>query len=405
MEKIKGFARAVLLAVSQVYVLQTASAGQVWHVPRPAAEIRQTEVPRIQSPVYRVQDLQSGRVLAERGSSRKIEPASFNKLMTAYLVFQALDEGRLQVSQQVGVSEKAWQAEGSRMFLQRGQQVGIGDLLRGLAAVSANDAAVALAEAVSGSEEAFVVQMNDAAQRLGMKHTYFSNATGKPDGVQKTTAEDLVRLAGEIVRVYTAYLPIFTEKSFIYRKIEQPNPNLMLFRDSDADGLMSAIDSAGGRNVLVSSRRGGRKVLVLLAGAGSREQQTAESSRLLNWALQAYDTVQVYDADKALTQVKIYKGRQSKVPVGSERAVFLTVPHGVRQNIKPILETVQPVFAPVRKGQVLGTLKIMHRNEILFEGKAVALETVEKSSGIGSLIDDFLLWLDQLFAGTPNRTR
>lgn len=389
---------AVLSLAAKADTLQTASAGQTRHISNPTAEIQTADVPQIQSPVYWVQDLQSGRVLAERESRRAIEPASFTKLMTAYLVFQALDEGRLQVSQQIVPSDKAWLAEGSRMFLQRNQAVAVGDLIKGLAVVSANDAALALAEAVAGSEEAFVVQMNNAAQRLGMRQTHFSNATGKPDGAQKTTAEDLARLAGELVRVYADYLPAFAEQSFVYRNIEQMNANLLLFRDADVDGLMTAIDSEGGWNILAGSRRGGRKVLVLLAGADSEERRTAESSRLLNWALQAYDTVKVYDGNTALSQVKIYKGRQSKVRLGVEKAVFLTVPHGVRKDLKPVLETVQPVLAPVRKGQVLGKLKIMHHGDILFEGEAVALETVEKGTWFGGLIDDLLLRLASLWS-------
>lgn len=367
-------------------------------VANPSAEIQTAQVPQVQSPVYLVQDLQSGRVLAERESGREIEPASFVKLMTAYLVFRALDEGRLKIDQKVTPSENAWRAEGLRMFLQRGQAVGVGDLLRGLAVVSANDAAVALAETVAGSEEAFVVQMNDAAQRLGMKHTHFANVTGKPDAAQKTTAEDLALLADGMVRTYADYLPVFAEKSFAYGKIEQPNANLLLFRDADSDGLMTALDSDGGWNMLATSKRGGRKVLVILIGADGEEQRTAESSRLLNWALQAYDTVQVYDAGSVLSQVRMYKGQRRKVPVGAENAVFLTVPHGVREDIKPVLETVQPVLAPVNKGQVLGKLKIMHGGEILFEGHAVALETVEKGGWFGGLIDGFLLWLERLFA-------
>ncbi|MDO5058755.1 MAG: D-alanyl-D-alanine carboxypeptidase family protein [Neisseria sp.] len=361
-----------------------------------AAEIQTAEVPKILSPVYWVQDVQSGVVLAEQEGQRAIEPASFSKLMTAFLVFQALEDGRLKKEQQITPSENAWRAEGARMFLKRGQAVSVEKLLQGLAAVQANDAAVALAEAVAGSEAEFVKQMNAEAQRLGMKQTKFANATGKPADGQQTDAADLAKLGVEILQRYEQYLPLFSAKSFKFNQIEQPNSNLLLFRDSDVDGLMTAQDSDGGWNLLAASKRHGRRVLVLVAGADSEEMRTAESSRLLNWALQAFDTVQAYEAGEVLSKVKVYKGQARELGVGADGAVFLTIPRGEGQNLKPVLETEQPVLAPVAKGQVLGKLKIVHQDKVLVEKDVVALAAVEKAGWFGSLIDDIVLWFKSL---------
>lgn len=349
-------------------------------------------VPSISATSYVVKDLHSNQILAQKNAGQQIEPASLTKMMTAYLVFQALENGKLKPSQMLTVSDKGYQAEGSRMFLRPGKPASVSDLVKGLAVNSANDAAITLAEAVAGSEESFVGMMNAEAARLGMKNTRFANSTGLYTEGHLSTAGDLAILAGALINDYPKYYPVFSLKSFTYNKIEQPNRNLLLYRDSSVDGLMIGFSNIAGYNLAASSKRNGRRVISILTGAESVESRASESSKLLNWALQTYDTPKLYDAGQAISQVRVYKGNSKAVNVGFIDTSFITIPHGTGKNIKPILETVQPVLAPVQKGKVLGKLKIMQGSKVLVEKEVVALNGVEEAGWFGRTWDSIRLW-------------
>ena len=362
--------------------------------PKPQA----AAAPEIAAAAYLVQDLQSGQILTGRDLDKPVEPASLTKLMTAYLAFKALESGKLNATDTLTPSEKAWRAEGSRMFLNAGKPVAVGDLLKGLIVQSGNDAAITLAEALGGSEEGFAKMMNAEAKRLGMNGTHFTNATGLPGDGHFTTVRDLAILAAAIIRDYPKYYPIYSMQSFKYNNIEQPNRNLLLYRDPNVDGLKTGHTNSAGYNLVASSKRNGRRVVSVVVGTESIEARAGESSKLLNWALQAFDTAKAYDAGKTVSAAQVYKGKADTVNVGFAEPVYVTIPHGEGSKVKTVLETVQPVVAPVEKGQVLGKLKISYDGKVLAERPVVALDTVPEAGFFGRLWDSVKLWFKNMFA-------
>ena len=355
-------------------------------------------LPEIAATAYLVKDLQSGQVLAQKDLNAQVEPASLTKLMTAYLTFKALDNGTLKPEQMLTVSDKGWKAEGSRMFLEPRTPASVSDLIKGLIVQSGNDAAITLAEAIGGSEEGFATMMNAEAKRLGMKETFFANSTGLPAEGHLTSVNDLAILAGAIITDFPKYNPIYSMKSFKYNGIEQPNRNLLLYRDPSVDGLKTGHTSSAGYNLVASSKRNGRRVISVVVGTASPEARAAESSKLLNWALQSFDTPKLYDANQTISQVKVYKGAANAVNVGFIEPTFVTLPRGEGKNIKPILETVQPVLAPIQKGQPLGKLKIISNGQTLAEKDVVALNSVEEAGWFGRVYDSIVLWFKNLFS-------
>ena len=355
-------------------------------------------LPEIAATAYLVKDLQSGQVLAQKDLNAQVEPASLTKLMTAYLTFKALDNGTLKPEQMLTVSDKGWKAEGSRMFLEPRTPASVSDLIKGLIVQSGNDAAITLAEAIGGSEEGFATMMNAEAKRLGMKETFFANSTGLPAEGHLTSVNDLAILAGAIITDFPKYYPIYSMKSFKYNGIEQPNRNLLLYRDPSVDGLKTGHTSSAGYNLVASSKRNGRRVISVVVGTASPEARAAESSKLLNWALQSFDTPKLYDANQTISQVKVYKGAANAVNVGFIEPTFVTLPRGEGKNIKPILETVQPVLAPIQKGQPLGKLKIISNGQTLAEKDVVALNSVEEAGWFGRVYDSIVLWFKNLFS-------
>lgn len=388
------------LMMTAAFLFNPAAANTVAPATAPAQITAPAAIPlsEISATAYIVQDAQSGQVLAGKNLDTQIEPASLTKLMTAYLAFKALDNGTLKPDQMLTVSDKGWKAEGSRMFLDPKKPASVSDLIKGLIVQSGNDAAITLAEAIGGSEEGFAAMMNTEAKRLGMKNTFYTNSTGLPGEGHLTSVNDLVILAGAIIRDFPKYYPIYAMKSFKYNNIEQPNRNLLLYRDASVDGLKTGHTSSAGYNLVASSKRNGRRVISVVVGTESTEARASESSKLLNWALQAYDTPKLYDANQTISQVKVYKGSSNAVNVGFLDASYVTIPHGEGQNIKPVLETVQPVLAPVQKGQILGKLKVMNGNAVLAEKNVVALNTVEEAGWFGRTYDSIVLWFKSLFA-------
>ena len=353
---------------------------------------------KIEATAYVVKDMQSNQILAQKGLDDPIEPASLTKLMTAYLTFKALESGQLKPDQMLIASKHAWSAGGSRMFLEMNEPVSVSDLIKGLIVQSGNDAAITLAEAISGSEPAFAELMNAEAQRLGMKNTHFENATGLPGKTHLTTVNDLVTLSTAIIRDFPQYYPIFSYKEFTYKGIKQKNRNWLLSRDPDVDGLKTGHTQSAGFNLIASSHRNGRRVLSVVVGTSSEAARATESSKLLNYALQGFDTPKMYQANQSITQVKIYKGVANAVEIGFLADAYITFPHGQASRIKPVLETMQPVIAPVKKGQKLGVLKLMDGNNILSERDVVALSDVDEAKFFGRMWDSLVLWLKEKFA-------
>jgi len=354
-------------------------------------------MPEINAAAYAVADQQSGTVLASRDKDARIEPAALTKLMTAYLVLDALHTGKLKAQQPLKVSATGWQADGSRMFLQQGVPVNVETVVQGMLVISANDAAITLAEAVSGNEKAFVRKMNAEAQKMGLTNTNFVNCTGLPAEGQYSSVGDLLLLAQALVRDFPQYQSWFAKKSFAYNGVTQLNRNLLLFRDDQVDGLAVGYTIHGGYNLVVSSKRNERKIIAVLVGADSSEARAAEGSKLLSWALTNFNTVRLYPAGHKVSDITVYKGAHRKVAAGFLGDAYVTLPSGSAKQLSVELEAVQPVVAPVYKGQTIGTLKLLAGKQEIAQQDVVALENVGEASGFSRWLDGIAMWWHNLF--------
>jgi serine-type D-Ala-D-Ala carboxypeptidase (penicillin-binding protein 5/6) len=296
--------------------------------------------------------------------------------MTGYVVFTALREGKLEPAQNVVVSTNAAKAEGSRTFLVAGKPALVADLLRGMIVQSGNDAAIALAEAVAGSEEAFVASMNAQAARLRLSDTRFVNATGKPAPGHQSSARDLATLAAAIVRDFPDQYPLYAQKEFTYNKISQTNRNRLLWTDPTVDGMKTGFTEGAGYCLVASAKRGDRRLISVVLGAQSDTLRTSESQKLLNFAFQSYETRRLYKKGEAIASPVIYKGTKSEVPLGFDRDVWLTLPRERFAGLAAVLETRQPFVAPLAAGQKAGIMKLTRDNAPVAEFPVVALEEV-----------------------------
>ncbi len=348
--------------------------------------------PAIAARAWLLVDHSSGQPLASQSPDERVEPASLTKLMTAYLAFAALKQGLLKSDQQVPVSERAWKAQGSRMFIEPKKPVSVDELIRGMIVQSGNDACIALAEAVAGSEESFVGMMNREAARMGLKNTRFANATGLPDPQHYSTAADLARLASTLIRDFPEYYPIYSMKEYAYNRITQPNRNRLLWLDPTVDGVKTGHTEAAGYCLIASSKRGSRRLLSVVLGATSDNARAQESLKLLNYGFQAFDAVKLYDKDQALSQPKVFKGAQNSVKAGFTEDFVLSLPRGMAEKLKVQLVSVQPLLAPLQRGQRIATLRLMLDDKLWGEYPVVALEDVPVAGVIGRAWDSVRLW-------------
>ncbi|MDR0673880.1 MAG: D-alanyl-D-alanine carboxypeptidase [Zoogloeaceae bacterium] len=360
------------------------------------AEARTQQTPGVAAKSWALVEFASGQFLAGEKIDEPMEPASLTKLMTAYLSFSALKWKTLTRGQNVLISENAWRTGmgGSRMFLQAGRKVSVDDLLKGMIVQSGNDAAVALAEAIAGSEEAFVAQMNQEAKRLGMDYTRFRNATGLPEAEHFTTARDLVTLSIALLRDFPEeYARYYAIREFRYNNITQKNRNILLGQaDTGVDGMKTGYTEAAGWCLIASARRGERRLLSIVLGAANEAARASESLRLLNWGYQFFDAVRLYEAGQSVSEFKVWKGSQGKVNAGFQSAFILSVPKGSRSKLTATLISRQPLLAPVRKGQVIGTLRFSLEGESYGEYPVAALEDVSLGNWFHRFIDTLRLW-------------
>ncbi|MBL8415871.1 MAG: D-alanyl-D-alanine carboxypeptidase [Propionivibrio sp.] len=337
----------------------------------------------------------SGQELASQAPDERIEPASLTKLMTAYLTFSALKQGTIKIDQMVTVSEKAWKAQGSRMFIQVDTQVKVEDLIKGMIVQSGNDACVALSEAIAGSEDNFAQMMNREAQRLGMKATSFRNSAGMPDPQHYTTARDLAILAGALIRDFPEdYAKYYSLKEFRYNNITQPNRNRLLWLDPTVDGVKTGHTEGAGYCLISSSKRGQRRLLSVVLGTASDGVRAQESLKLLNFGFQFYDAVQLYAKDQAVSNLKIWKGTEKTLKAGFTSDFILAVPKGYAPRIKTELVSQQPLMAPVTQGQVVGTMKVSLDGKPFGDYPVVAIEGVPVTNIFGRAIDSVRLWFN-----------
>lgn len=350
--------------------------------------------PSILAKSWIVGDLSSGQILAAEKPDLRIEPASLTKLMTAYLVFGALREGTLKLDQQVPVSTHAWRAPGSRMFIEPRRPVTVEQLILGMEVQSGNDATIALAEAIGGSEELFAQLMNRVAARLGMANSHFVNATGLPDAQHYSTAADLYRLSAALIRDFPEeYARYYAIKEFRYNNITQPNRNRLLWLDPSVDGIKTGHTEAAGFCLIASAKRSGRRLLSVLVGAVSENGRAQESLKLLNWGYQFFDSVKLYAGGQPVRNLEVWKGAQREVKVGVKNDLLVAVPKGEADKLKAELVSQQPLVAPLAQGQRVGTLRVGFDGKPLGEYPLVALEPVATAGIFGRAWDTLRLWL------------
>ena len=338
-------------------------------------------------------DVQSGQLITGYKHDERFEPASLTKLMTDYLVFDALKQKKIKPDQVVPVSEKARKAIGSRMFIQVDIPVTVNELIRGMIIQSGNDASIALAEAVSGSEEAFAALMNKEAKRMGLVNTQYVNATGLPAPQHTTTARDLSILTQALIREYPEHYPLYAQKEYRYNDITQPNRNRLLWRDATVDGVKTGHTEAAGWCLVSSAKRGERRLIAVVMGAASDGARAAESQKLLNYGYQFFDSVKLYDAQQAASTPRVWKGTLNNVKAGFPAGLYVTVPKGQSANLKAKIETLQPLIAPLRSGQNIGTLKLELSGKPYHTTQIVALEDVPVAGIVGRAWDALRLYL------------
>lgn len=347
--------------------------------------------PQLNARAWLLLDTASGLSLADKDADARVEPASLTKLMTAYLSFSAIKEGRLKLDQTLPVSEKAWRAEGSRMFLEPTRPARVDDLLRGMIVQSGNDACIVLAEGIAGSEEGFVSMMNQMAKRLGMSGTRFQNSTGLPHPEHYTTARDLGRLSTALINRFPEYYKLYAEREFTYNGIRQPNRNRLLYLDPSVDGLKTGHTESAGYCLIASSQRDRRRLLSVVLGAGSDVGRAMESQKLLNYGFQFFETVKLYPANKAVSTLRIYKGSSSNLKAGFIQDLYVTVPRGAAGRIDARLVSKQPMLAPVRRGQQVGSLRLTVDGELVGDYPLRALDDVPVAGLLGRGWDTLLL--------------
>ncbi|MCY7388429.1 MAG: D-alanyl-D-alanine carboxypeptidase [Burkholderiales bacterium] len=343
--------------------------------------------PPIAARAYVLFDTGSGQILAQQAASDRFEPASLTKLMTAYIAFQALQDKKLALAQTLPVSERAWRAEGSRMFIDPKQTPTVEQLLRGMIVQSGNDASIALAEGIAGSEDLFAQLMNKQAQKLGMKNTAFTNATGLPNPQQYSTAEDIAVLANALMREFPADVGYYKEREFTHNKITQPNRNRLLWLDPTVDGLKTGHTEAAGYCLAATAKRGegdkARRLITVVLGTTSDAARTQESQKLLNFGFQFFDSQRLYKKGEPIATPELYKGTQNTVKLGFDRDIWLTLPKDKFAGMKATLTTMQPLIAPYTLGQKAGTMKLTQNDKLIAEIPVVALENVPAAGLMG----------------------
>ena len=355
---------------------------------------RSLQPPSVAARAWLLLDYGSGQELASAKADDRVEPASLTKLMTAYLTFSALRQGTLKLDQTIPVSQRAWKAQGSRMFIEPNRPVAVTELIRGMIVQSGNDACIALAETIAGSEDAFAQMMNREAQRLGLSNTHFVNATGLPDPQHYSTARDLARLTRALIRDFPEYYPIYSTREYSYNKITQPNRNRLLWLDPTVDGVKTGHTETAGFCLIASSKRGAQRLISVVLGTDSETARAEESLKLLNFGFQFFDAAKLYDKNQTVSQLKVFKGALNTVRAGFTEDFVISLPKGAASRLKVQLASRQPLLAPIQKGMPVATLKLFLDNKPWGEYPVAALEDVPVANIFGRAWDTLRLWFE-----------
>ena len=336
-------------------------------------------------------------VIAEFNSSDLIEPASMTKVMTGYVVSDQIKNELISLNDQVLISEKAWKMEGSKMFIEVGKKVSILDLLKGIIIQSGNDASVAIAEYVGGTEDGFVDLMNSYAGALGMNDTNYINSTGLPAEEHFTSARDLATLTAKFINNFPDEYALYKEKQFTFNNIKQLNRNKLLWRDESSDGVKTGHTSTAGYCLIGSAERGNMRLITVVAGSDSDNDRFLSTQRLLEYGFRFYATQKYFDPNKEYVSAKVWGGRSEQIQLGVSDEISITLPRTSFKDIKVDYEYKSNVQAPITKGQVMGSLKIISDGEVVKTGDLIALENVEAKGFFGRLWSSFVLWVMSLF--------
>jgi len=383
----KTVTRTLFLVFSLLLMTGQASAQAVL-IPSP---------PQIAGSSWVLMDPLSGRVIMEHNSNERLPPASLTKMMTAYIVERELDEGRIAMSDMVPISVKAWRTEGSRTFVQEGTSVSVEDLLKGVIIQSGNDASVALAEFVAGSEGAFVDIMNQQAQLLGMKDTHFENATGLPSPDHFSTAYDLAVLAQHIIQDYPENYPLYAEKHFTYNNIRQPNRNSLLWRDDSVDGLKTGHTEEAGYCLVASAKRGETRLIATVMGTSSSESRAQEVQKMLNYGFRYFESERLFRAGQELMASRVWGGQADEVSVGMPEDIYVTIPRGSREQLESVVDLDSVIKAPIKVGDELGRVRVVLDGETLVDEPVLALTEVPEGGLFKRIWDAIKLFFVQLF--------
>ncbi len=393
---LSSFLRAGRLALCTLAI----SSAPAW-AQTATSSITAPQAPAMAARAYLLLDVTANQSLAEKDADSAVEPASLTKLMSAYLVFDALRAKKIDLKQKLSVSERAWKMPGSRMFIDPKMQVPVEDLIKGMIVQSGNDATIALAEGVSGTVEQFVQRMNEQAKAMGMTNTSYKNPEGLTVAGHTTTARDLSILSLRLMREFPEYTPYYAIKK--YRLEGSPaandtNRNLLLFRDPTVDGLKTGHTDAAGYCLIATAKRdvpgaGQRRLLSIVLGTANENARANESQKLLNWGYTAFDAVKLFDPDQAVLSPKVWKGQQSVVKIGSNKAIVVAVPAGMGSKITTQVERNDPLLAPLTQGQRVAKLKVNVAGQPYIDVPLVALEAVNQAGWFGRTWDAMRLWI------------
>ncbi|MBN2864557.1 MAG: D-alanyl-D-alanine carboxypeptidase [Thiotrichales bacterium] len=364
----------------------------------PAAPHVVPSAPQIAGTSHLLIDFNSGKVLAEKKPNDRVEPASLTKIMTGYVVINELNNGNMSMDEMVTISEKAWKMPGSKMFIEVGKKVSVRDLIKGMVIQSGNDASVALAEHIAGSEAVFAQLMNKYAETLGMTNTHFMNATGLPDPEHYTSAHDLALLTTALITKFPEEYSWYSQKKFTFNGITQFNRNKLLWQDPTVDGLKTGHTESAGYCLVSSAKRDEMRLISVVLGTNSSEKRIQETQKLLNYGFRFFETHPLYKANQRLNDIKVWEGTKDILGIGLAKDLSVTIPRGQYKNLKIESSVEEDLVAPIAAGQELGTLHITLGDEVIAEEKLVALSAVEEGSFFKKIIDQIMRLFSSLFS-------
>lgn len=347
--------------------------------------------PTIPGNSHILMDFRTGQILVEQNPDLRVEPASITKIMTSYVVFKQLQDGNMTLEDQVSISEKAWRAPGSRMFIEVGKKISVGDLLKGVIIQSGNDASIALAEHVAGSEDSFADLTNQYAERLGMENSHFVNATGLPHEDHYVTARDVALLSRALIAEFPRYYEWYSEREFTWNGIRQSNRNLLLYRDQRVDGIKTGHTEAAGYCLASSAVDGDMRLISVVMGTGSERERADASQALLNYGFRFFETHKLYATGAELTRAKLWKGSAEEVALAPAEDIYVTIPRGRYKELNAVMDLQQTIVAPVKPGQVLGVVRVSLDDKELARAPLTPVEPVEEGGLFRRLVDSILL--------------